>query len=90
MNMIPYKKIIEEDMKDPEFVKEFEALREEFDLVEELIKARKAVKMTQKQVAERMGTSQSQITRLESGKGTISSLRRYAKATGRKVKITLV
>jgi len=88
--MIPFKTVFEEDMKDPEFVKEYEALREEFDLAEELIKARKAVKMTQKQVAERMGTSQSQITRLESGKGTISSLRRYANVTGKKVKITLV
>jgi transcriptional regulator with XRE-family HTH domain len=46
--------------------------------------------MTQQNVADKMKTSQSQIVRLESGKGTIASLRRYAKATGKRMKITLV
>lgn len=87
---VPFEKVFEENMKDPEFARLYEADREEFELVEELIRARKAAKLTQQEVAERMNTSQSQIVRLESGKGTITSLRRYAKATGKRVKITLV
>ena len=90
MTMIPFEKVFEEEMKKPEFAKAYHELDEEFELLTELIKARKAAKMTQKDVADKMKSSQSQIARLESGRGTISSLRRYAKATGRKVKITLV
>jgi len=88
--MISFKKVFEKDMQDPEFAKLYEADREEFELVQELIRARKAAKLTQQEVADRMNTSQSQIVRLESGKGTITSLRRYAKVTGKRVKITLI
>lgn len=90
MAFVPFEKAREECLKDPKLRKLYEAEEEEFRLAEELIKARKAARMTQQQVAEKMGTSQAQIVRLESGKGTISSLRRYARATGRKVKITLI
>jgi DNA-binding XRE family transcriptional regulator len=88
--MIPFEKAFEKDMLDPEFVQLFEADREEFDLVQELIRARKAANLTQQEVADRMNTTQSQIIKIESGKGTISGLRRYAKATGKQVKITLI
>jgi len=88
--MISFRSIFENDMQDPEFALLYEADRESFELMQELIRARKAAKLTQQEVANRMKTSQSQIVRLESGRGTISSLRRYAKATGKRVKITLV
>ena len=88
--MIPFEKNFEKDMQDPEFVQLYEADREEFELVQELIRARKAANLTQQEVADRMNASQSQIVKIESGKGTISNLRRYAKVTGKRVKITLV
>jgi len=90
MAFIPFEKALEEDLKDAEFVGIYEEDKEEFEIIHELIKARKAAKMTQQDVADKMNTSQSQVVRLESGKGTITSLRRYAKATGKRVKITLV
>lgn len=89
MTFIPFDRARKECMEDPEFLKAYEALDEEFQLVEELIKARKEARMSQQEVAAQMGTSQAQIVRLESGKGTISSLRRYAHATGKKLKVTL-
>jgi DNA-directed RNA polymerase specialized sigma subunit len=89
-NMIHFNSIFENDMQDPEFAKLYEADREDFELVQELIQARKTAGLTQQEVADRMNTSQSQIVRLESGKGTISSLRRYAKAISKRVKITLI
>ena len=90
MTHVPFSKVRKKLMSDPEFVQKYHELDEEFELLKTLIDARKAAGLTQMQMAERMGTSQSQITRLESGKGILSSLRRYAKATGKKVKITLI
>jgi DNA-binding XRE family transcriptional regulator len=51
----------------------------------ELIKARLHSKMTQQEVASRMGTTQSVVARLESGRTTpsIKTLERYAQATGK-------
>jgi DNA-binding XRE family transcriptional regulator len=86
---IPFKKVFEEQMKNPEFEKEFHDLSEEFELAVEMIKARKEANFTQAELAEKMGTTQVQVSRLESGKGNLTSLRRYAKAVGKKVKISL-
>jgi predicted transcriptional regulator len=77
-------------MKDPEFKAAYDALEEEFALINELLKARTRAKLTQAQVAHRMGTSQSAVARLESGRApSLASLRKYAKATGSKVEIKL-
>ncbi len=54
-------------MRDPEFRAEYDALAEEFALVEALIKARAHTNLTQDQIAERMGTSRTAVVRLESG-----------------------
>jgi predicted transcriptional regulator len=77
-------------MKDPAFKAAYDALDEEFALVGELLKARARAKLTQAQVAKRMGTSQSAVARLESGRApSMASLRKYAKATGSKIEIRL-
>ena len=77
-------------LKNPAVKKEYDALAEEFALINELLTARTRAKLTQAQVARRMGTSQSAVARLESGRSpSMASLRRYAKATGSKVVITL-
>ena len=77
-------------MKETDFVKEYENLAPEFNLVSALICARAAANLTQEDVAKRMGTSQSAIARLESGhRPSLQSLRRYAAAVGHKVEIRL-
>lgn len=82
------KKLHDEWSKDPEYVKEYEALAEEFDIANALIKARSQANMTQADVAERMNTTQSVIARLEGGANpSIKMLKRYAAATGTKLKI---
>jgi DNA-binding XRE family transcriptional regulator len=81
---------LQEKLKEPKFRKEYEALEPEFALARELIGARSKAKMSQAQVAKRMGTSQSAVARIESGRSpSLNSLRRYAKAVGRKVEIKL-
>ena len=57
-----------EMLKNPAIKKEYDALEEEFALINELLRARARAKLTQAQVAHRMGTSQSAVARLESGR----------------------
>ncbi|HEY1631704.1 MAG TPA: helix-turn-helix transcriptional regulator [Rhizomicrobium sp.] len=82
---------LRKQMKDPEFRREFDALEEEFALARELISARARAKLTQREVARRMRTSQSAVARMESGRGlpSTSSLVKYARAVGRKIEIKL-
>jgi|APLak6261697712_1056235.scaffolds.fasta_scaffold00982_3 DNA-binding XRE family transcriptional regulator len=62
----------------------YEAQAPEFDMARELIAARSRAGLTQSDVAQRMGTTQSVIARLEGGKGTPSmrTVQRYAQAVG--------
>ncbi|MBI1328394.1 MAG: helix-turn-helix domain-containing protein [Alphaproteobacteria bacterium] len=78
-------------LKNPAFRKEYDALEEEFALANELIGARAKAKLTQAQVARRMGTTQSAVARMESGRKlpSTASLVKYAAATGHKVEIRL-
>lgn len=77
-------------MKDPAFKAAYDALEEEYALIRELLDARTRAKLTQAQVARRMGTSQSAVARMESGRApSMASLRKYAKATGSKIEIKL-
>lgn len=80
----------EEWMKDPEYTKAYNALDAEFTLASELIRARASADMTQEQVAEAMGTTQTAIARLEAGKSMPSTrtLQRFAKATGMRLRIS--
>lgn len=86
---IPVEEAFAEWRKDPEYVKEYDALEEEFALAETFIRARVQADLTQEQVAERMGTTQAVIARLESGrvKPSTRTLERFAKATGMRLRI---
>ena len=90
-NTIPAEKIFAEWRKDPEYVREYEALEEEFALVSAVIGARTRAGLTQAELAERMGTSQSAIARLEGGKAkpSVATLEKLAEATGSKLRIAL-
>lgn len=74
--------------------KEYDSLKEEFDLFEVMIKARLEAGKTQEDVAKAMKTSTSVVGRLETGGGvhrhspTYESLRRYAKAVNCNLKVT--
>lgn len=87
---IPAKKIFREWHKEPAYVREYEALEQEFALASAVIGARIRAGLTQEQLAERMQTSQSNIARLESGrsKPSTSTLEKIAEATGTKLRVT--
>jgi len=73
---------------------EFERIeREEMPMLDAILKARKEAKLTQEQVAKRMGVSTPVVSRLESalitGKHSpsIATLKRYAEAMGKRLDI---
>lgn len=83
MKTIKYETFLQEQLKDEEFRREYEALEEEFTIAKEVIELRLRHKLTQKELAERVGTSQPAIARLESGNYrnlSLSFLRRVAQA----------
>ena len=83
---IPAQVLFDEWHKDPEYMKAYDALEEEFALANALIQAR--ADLSQAELARRMGTSQSAIARLESGRSRPSTrtLRKFAEATGMKLR----
>lgn len=79
-------------MQDPAFRSEYEAADAEFRLVEALVRARTRAKLSQAELARRLGTTQSAVARLEGGhvSPSLATLRRYAEATGARLQIDLV
>lgn len=71
-------------LNNPQTRAEYDALGAEFETARELIAARSLAGLTQGEVAQRMGTTQSVIARLESGKQapSLRTVQRYARAVG--------
>lgn len=69
-------------LKDPEFKKLYEDSRPEFEIAKAIIRARIQNKITQKELAKKMNTTQSVISRLEQGKTSpsIALLKKVATA----------
>lgn len=82
--MKPFATIKANLMTNPDTRANFEAMAEEFDMARQLIEARTRAHLTQLEVAQRMGTTQSVVARLASGKRppSLRSVQRYAQAEG--------
>jgi ribosome-binding protein aMBF1 (putative translation factor) len=78
-------------LADPAVRDEYDALAPEFEIAAELVRARRRARLSQAELAARMGTSQSAVARLESGQTLPSTktLLRFARATGSKFQIRL-
>ncbi len=77
--------LLKKQLRKPVFKKEYDALREEFEIAREVIRLRKEAKLTQRELALKAGTSQPAIARLESGKYenlSLSFLRKIGKVLG--------
>lgn len=82
---------LEEQLKDAEFLKEYKALEPEYEIIKQIIKSRTEQNMTQKQLAEKIGIKQSNISRLESGNynPSLDFLKKVAAALGKELHIEL-
>lgn len=81
-----------EQMKNPEFVKEYEAIQPEMDVIRAIVDARTSQNITQKELAERTGINQADISKLENGtrNPSINLLKRLADGMGMVLKIEFV
>ena len=87
--MTNFNDLLAEQMKDDEFRREYEALEPEFAIMQAMIDARNSSGLTQKQLSERSGIAQGDISKLENGNGnpSIRTLKRLADAMGKKLRI---
>ena len=83
-------------MTRPGFKVAWDALEEEYVALGEVLKARRLAGLTQDEVATRMGTTKSAVSRLEAslrnerGSPSFATLRKYAHACGKRLVIKLV
>ena len=86
-----YKQFKKKLLKDQEIKRAYEKLGPEFALIKMIIKKRIEKGLTQKELARKIGTKQSAVSRLESGtyNPTISFLEKVAEALDARLKISL-
>ena len=91
MNMTTLKALKAELLANPDTRAEYEAQADEFSMARELIAARSRAGLTQGEVAKRMGTTQSVVARLESGRHgpSMRTVQRYAQAVGARAVVHL-
>ncbi len=82
----------DEQMKDPEFRTEYNNLQPEFDVIRAIIDARTNQNLTQKQLSEKTGINQADISKLENGtrNPTINLLKRLADGMDMILKIEFI
>ena len=87
--MDDFEKLLADQLKDPEFRSEWDALQPERAFVQAMIDARKRTGLTQKELAERTGIAQSDISKFETGGGnpSLRTLQRLAAGMGTVLRI---
>lgn len=88
-NHLDFKVWMKESLKDPEFKAEYDKLQPEFALIRAIIEGRTKKGVTQEKLAKRIGTKQSVISRLETGRAnpSVSFLKKLAQALGTRLEI---
>mgnify|MGYP000326970667 CR=1 FL=1 len=78
-------------MKDEEFKKEYEKLKPRYDIISQIIEARISQNITQEELALRVGTQKSNISRLESGtyNPSLDFLIKVAHCLGKEIQVIL-
>ncbi len=90
--MTTFNDFLKKKMKDPAFKAEYEALEPEFAIIQAMIDTRKNRGMTQKQLAEKTGIAQGDISKLENGSAnpSLRTLQRLASGMGMKLKVEFI
>ncbi|MBQ5490595.1 MAG: helix-turn-helix transcriptional regulator [Treponema sp.] len=87
--MTKFNDFLAEELKDPKFKAEYDALEPEFAIIQAMIDARKESGLTQKQLAEKTGINQADISKLERGNAnpSLRTLKRLAAGMGRTLRV---
>jgi DNA-binding XRE family transcriptional regulator len=88
---VSFERIRKELMLDEEFKTEYDKLQPRYEIISQIIKARKEQNMTQSELAKRVGTQKSNISRLESGNynPSLDFLIKVTQSLGKELKITI-
>ena len=84
--------MISEQLKDDDFRKEYEAIQPEMDVIRAIVDARTSQNLTKKELAERTGINQADISKLENGtrNPSVNLLKRLADGMGMALRIEFV
>lgn len=90
--MTNFNDYLAQQMENPGFKDEYEALEPEFAIIQAIIDARKSSGITQKELSQRSGIAQGDISKLENGNAnpSLRTLQRLAAAMGKTLKIEFV
>jgi len=91
INLVPFSNFKKKALLDPEIKAEYDRLGPEYEIIDAIIRKRLESGMSQKQLAEKIGTKQSALSRLESGNynPSLAFLKKVATALGAKVHISI-
>jgi len=83
---------LRKNLKNVEFKKHFDEYGKQLEIAYQILELRKKSKMSQQQLAEKIGTTQSNIARMEAGQQnfTTHTLHKIATAFGLDVKISFI
>lgn len=89
---LPFSKFKKEMLKDPEIKAAYDALEPEYAVIRAILEARMKKGLTQKELARKVGTKQSAISRIETGVGnpSLQFLKKLAAALDAKLQIRFV
>lgn len=84
--------MLEKQLEDDEFRKEYEAIQPEIDIIKALVDARNSLNLTQKELAERTGINQADISKIENStrNPSLNLLKRLADGMGMVLKIEFI
>ena len=90
--MSEFQELLQEQLKDPDFKKEWDDIQPEMDVIRAMIDARIEQNLTQKELAARTGIDQADISKLENGtrNPSLKLLKRLAHGMGIQLKIEFV
>lgn len=83
---------LNEQLKNPEFKSEWDKLEPEYTIIQALIDARVSTGMTQRELSQKTGISQGDISKIERGTAnpSVRTLKRLADGMGKTLKIEFV
>lgn len=87
--MSSYRDYKEKALQDPKVKAEYDALQAEYDIIQAMIDARNMQHITQKELSERTGITQADISRIENGtrNPSLAMVKRIAEGLGMQLRL---
>lgn len=84
--------MLKKQLQNDEFRKEYEAIQPEMDVIRAIVDARVSQNLTQKELAERTGINQADISKIENGtrNPSLNMLKRIAEGMGMTLKLEFI